>query len=345
VESKYIYGIIEASEGKLSNSGGIAAHEQLYTVPYQDISAVVSDSQFVDYTTLPKDQVARYLLAHQQVIEKIMDSYTIIPMRLGTYAFNIGEVKEILSKGYAMFKDIFKKINNKIEIDVVATWSDLNSVIKEIGESEEIKEHKEKLMSKSGGVSVKDQMMIGSRIKHILDKKKERCSFEIEAALKECSLDFRKHDLMDDRMIINTAFLISKDNHRDFDEKVEELNRRYLEKVNFRCVGPLPTYSFYTAEIKKIRFDEIDWARKRLCLNDVVTKDEIQKAYRNLALAYHPDRNPGTLDSDKEFNEVNKAYRLLLEYCLSAEQGGKREPYSLREEEFAKNAIIVKVRD
>ena len=34
------------------------------------------------------------------------------------------------------FKDIFRKIDNKIEIDVVATWNDHNSVIKEeIGES------------------------------------------------------------------------------------------------------------------------------------------------------------------------------------------------------------------
>ena len=37
------------------------------------------------------------------------------------------------------FKDIFRKIDNKIEIDVVATWNDLNSVIKEIGEKQEIK--------------------------------------------------------------------------------------------------------------------------------------------------------------------------------------------------------------
>ncbi len=353
---KYIYGIIETSKEESFDSSGIYPYEEVYphtkisgvgvyTIPYQDISAVVSDSQLIDYTTLPKDQVAKYLLTHQQVIEKVMDSYTIIPMRLGTYAFNIREVEEILSKGYTMFKDIFRTTNNKIEIDVVATWNDLNSAIKEVGEGQEIKELKEGLMSRPGGISIEDQIKIGKAIKNILDKERQKLASEIGAILGKVSIDSKVHDLMDDRMIINTAFLISKDNHRDFDEKVEELNRRYLEKVNFRCVGPLPIYSFYTAEIKKIRFDEIDWARKRLCLNDVVTKDEIQKAYRNLALVYHPDRNPGTLDSDKEFNEVNKAYRLLLEYCLSAEQGGKREPYSLREEEFAKNAIIVKVKD
>jgi len=344
MEARYIYGIIEASEEKLFNLCGIVADEEVYTISCYDISAVVMDSPFVDYTLLPKDQCARYLLAHQQIIEKIMDSYTIIPMKLGTYAFNIREVEKILLKGYTMFKDIFSKINNKIEIDVVATWNDLNSVIKEIGEEKEVKELKEKLMSKPDGVSVEDQVKIGGLIKNILDKKREKIAFEIGDASAKVSIESKAHGLMDDRMILNTAFLIGKEKKTEFESRLDELNKLYNEKINFRCVGPLPTYSFYTAEIKKIPFNGIDWARKRLCLKDIVHRDEIEKAYRHRALEYHPDRNPDTLDSDKEFNEVNKAYRLLLEYCLSAEQGGKREPYSLREEEFDENAIIVKVR-
>ncbi|MEW6410775.1 MAG: GvpL/GvpF family gas vesicle protein [Nitrospirota bacterium] len=336
MEGKYIYGIVEASKEKLFNSG-----VGVYTIPHQDISAVVSDSPFVDYTALPKDQVARYLLSHQQVIERVMDFYTIIPMRLGTYAFNIEEVKEILSKGYAIFKDVFRNIDNKIEIDVVATWNDLNSVIKEIGEEEEIKEIREELMSKPEGLSIEDKMRIGRRVKEVLDKKREKIAFEMEGALKDVSIDFRKHDLMDDRMILNTAFLIDKDKKTEFERRLDELNELYNGKIDFRCVGPLPTYSFYTAEIKKIRFDEIDWARKRLCLNDVITKDKIEKAYRNQALMCHPDRNPDLLGSDKEFNEVNKAYKLLLEYCLFTEQTGEVEKYSFKEEDVDKNAIVV----
>lgn len=363
---KYIYGIIDsnteksfgpclpsdlssealAKEEASAHAGGITTCEEVYTIPYQDISVVASDSQFVDYTTFPKDQVARYLLRHQQVIEKIMDSHAIIPMKLGTYAFNVREVEEILSKGYTMFKDIFRKINNKIEMDVVATWSDLNSIIKEIGEEQDVKKLKEESMSKPEGVSAKDQIRIGSLIKNILDNKSERCALEIETELKDVSIDFRKHDRMDDRMIFNIAFLIDKNKKTEFERRLDELNAIFNEKLNFRCVGPLPTYSFHTAEVKKMRFDEIDWAKKRLCLhNDVITKDEIEKAYRQQALVYHPDRNPDILDSDKEFNEVNKAYKLLLAYCLSAEQVGLREEYSPIEEEFAKNAIIVKMRD
>jgi len=353
MEAKYIYGIIEASEDPHTKISGVG----VYTIPYRNISAVVSDSSFVDYTTLPKDQVAKYLLAHQQVIEKIMGSYTIIPMKLGTYALNIREVEEILLNGYAMFKDIFRKIDNKIELDVVATWNDLNSVIKEIGEREEIKDLKRKLMSGPEGVSVKDQVKIGSLIKNILDKEREKIASEIKAVLAKMSIDLRAHDLMDDRMIFNIAFLIDKDKKTEFEKRLDELNELYNknnppypplikggqgglsgDRINFRCVGPLPAYSFYTIETKKIRFEEVDWARKMLHLDNKATKEEIIKAYRNGAKLYHPDKSPDVPNAERRFNEIYRAYRILLEYC----QG---DACSFNEKGFSQNAIIVKVRE
>ncbi len=344
MEAKYIYGIIEASEENVFNLGGITAYEQVHTIPYQDISAVVSDSSFVDYTTLPKDQVAKFLLTHQRVIEKVMDSYTIIPMKLGTYALNIREVEEILSKGYTSFKEIFKKIDNVIEIDVVATWSDLNSIIKEIGERKEIKEHKEKLMSVPEGVSVKDQVKIGSLIKNILDKEREKIASEIKAILAKMSIDLRAHDLMDDRMIFNVAFVIEKDKKGEFEKRLDELDEQYYKKINFRCVGPLPTYSFYTAEVKKISFEEIKWAKEKLGLDNMAAKEEIVKAYRSKANLCHPDKNSDIPDAERQFDETNRAYRILLEYCLSAEQAGQGDACVFDKKEFNQDAIIIKVR-
>ena len=36
--------------------------------------------------------------------------------------------------------------------------------------------------------------------------------------------------------------------------------------------------------------------------------DEIKKAYRKLAMKYHPDRNPDNKEAEEKFKEIQKAY-------------------------------------
>ncbi len=49
-------------------------------------------------------------------------------------------------------------------------------------------------------------------------------------------------------------------------------------------------------------------------------EDELKKAYRKLAMKFHPDRNPGDKSAEEKFKEANEAYEVLTD-------GNKRAVY------------------
>jgi len=58
-----------------------------------------------------------------------------------------------------------------------------------------------------------------------------------------------------------------------------------------------------------------------LGINHDATETDIKKAYRKLAIKFHPDKNPGSKESEDKFKEIASAYEILSD-------GKKRQEYN-----------------
>ena len=192
-------------------------------------------------------------------------------------------------------------------------------------------------------ITVEDQKQVGVMIAAALGRKKKEYADKIHKTLSKVSIHAVPHEVMNDQMLLNTAFMVNKSEVDKFDVEVDKINAEFEDKVNFRYVGPLPCYSFYTIEAEHIDFEDIEWAKDKLGLKDSADIKEIKKAYKTTAMKLHPDKNIGKTGAEDEFDDLNTAYKTISAYCIASAGAGGRCIF--READIENNTVIVKLKD
>ena len=318
IETLHLYGVVGDEVGRDSGLIGLDGC-QVSTIRHRNLAALVSSAPIRAYKSMKREEVVPYLVAHQAVIEQVMKHHTVIPVKFGTAARDEVEVRKILETGYSQLGGTLEAMAGRIELDLVAQWKDLNSVLQEIGEEEGIRGEKATIASRPVEQTREERVRIGRLVKARLDQVREERAAEIIEALTPLARDICPHALLDDRMILNTAFLVARAGEEEVGETLERLDGRYGDTIDFRCVGPLPPYSFATVEVKTFEFEEIDRARRVLGLREWAALSEVKEAYRTLAHESHPDhayQQAGKVGDrmDEAFETVTDAYRLLNKY-------------------------------
>lgn len=315
--SKYLYGVIGLAEDRwVAPLASDDKGNEVYAIGYKDIVCVVSDSTGAAMDPADKEALLRHLIGHQSVMEKVMAEHTIIPIRVGTRLNAVKDVEKALEWGYEEFSMRLKAFEGKVETEVTALWSDLNGVIKRIaGEDPEISGLKNRVSLSPSRENLAERIKIGSMIKDALDRERDRIRGEALRSLKRCSVDFRDHGPVDENAVMSCAFLVEKKGVGAFHSALNEFNERFGGMLNFKCVSPLPPYSFSTMEIRKVGYDEVIRAKDILGLGEEAWADDIRGSYHRMALKHHPDNDRADPTLGVRFEEITKAHSLLKKYC------------------------------
>jgi hypothetical protein len=243
-EGKYVYCIIKSERPLSFGPLGIGSDPAtVQTVLYRDIAAVVSNTPMV-----VQDPTRDNVLAHQRVNETVMQQHTVIPMSFGTVFKTDDDIMELLRSAYDAFTDVLNKMQDKFEFGLKVLW-DRDQIIREIEEEDEdIRRLKGEISSQKGSTYFA-RMQYGRLIDAALQARSERYVAEIFEALRDVSVASRSNKPIGDRMIMNAAFLVSRDTEQAFDARVKDSGSRY-DKLTFKYTGPWPPYNFVNIRLK-----------------------------------------------------------------------------------------------
>ncbi len=243
-QGKYVYCIIQATDGLRFGPVGISADSlDVYTINYRDVAAVVSDVPIglIDST---RDNV----LAHERVNEIVMRDHTVIPMSFGTIFKTREDTIELLRSAYDAFSDVLSKMQDKFEFGLKVLW-DRDLVVRQIEQDDEDINRLKTEISLQRGSTYFARMQYGRAIDTALQVRSERYVSEILGRLRSVAVASRVNKPIGDRMIMNAAFLVARDQESAFDSQVKAVAAA-LGQLTFKYTGPWPPYNFVNIRLK-----------------------------------------------------------------------------------------------
>jgi len=189
---------------------------------------------------------------HEKIIDQVMANTDVIPFKFGTLFSTDESLKAMLEQYGQEFKAILRKLAHKQEWGFKIYCNPEKLKAGFLSNQEEILEIENEVKTSSVGKGYflkkkKDQVL-----ERMLNDKINECGQESFELLKELSFEACINRLLpkevterEDDMVLNSAFLVDRDEVGDFKNMVDTLKMHYEGKgLLIDCTGPWPPYNF-----------------------------------------------------------------------------------------------------
>lgn len=245
-DHKYIYCLIELDKKENFGPLGIGGKgDELYTVFYKNIAALISDSPLTEYSPSRENY-----LSHAKAIERVMKQFTVLPVRFGTVVGSEQEITGMIEREYDRFYPLFRKVEGKNELGLKAFFKKENIYEIILERNDKIKKLKDRIAKMPAKESYHYKIKIGEMVVNALEEERERCKGEILKTISPLVVEVKDNDTYGDNMVLNSAFLVDKENEENLDQKIKKLDETWGEHIIFKYTGPFPPFNFINLTIK-----------------------------------------------------------------------------------------------
>ncbi len=266
VAGRYVYGI--AMGGWDTRLGPIGIdNSQVYTIPYEDIAAIVHDCPAVPLTSESEVVVKEWVKAHQRVLDKAREAFgTVVPLRFDIIVrppadgspMTPGEAVENWLKGdYVSLKKLMKKIEGKDEYAVRVSYD--SKIIKEglLKESPTLLQIEKEINTSSPGLAYlyqhKREKALKSEMEKLEDARRHEFYRIISGHCADIVVEKAGKPDGDRLMLLSLSCLVSGENVKELGEALGKIGGEEGLFIHFS--GPWPPYSFVTESVASTDID------------------------------------------------------------------------------------------
>lgn len=238
---RYLYCVIRTPEPVTFAAPGVTGGEHIiHTVNFRDLGVVVSASSIEYY-----DSTRRNMTAHMKVLEEVMRSYSILPIRFNSISPSIDVMtRRFLTPNYDDLVAKLDSVTGRVEMGVKAFWRD-DILYNEIVEAnDDVRRLRDKVATRPPESTYRERIRLGEMTEKALLAKRERESAKLVEKLRPCCENMCLHEPVSETMALNAAFFMKAGDMKVFERNLNELDAEMGHRVRFKCVGPVPPYNF-----------------------------------------------------------------------------------------------------
>lgn len=251
-DALYLYCVAEGN--KKINFGNIGVEEtEVYTIPCNDLLAVVHNCQSEPYKSDDNELVKKWIIAHQGVIDTAWKEFgTILPFGFDTIIKPEVDIspeenlKNWLKKDHQNLKEKLEKVRGKAEYGIQISW-DPKIITNQITQSvSEIKKLNDEIKTKSAGLAFMYEEKLKKLIREEMEKKADEYFkyfySRIKPKVDDIKIDKTKKAGEGKQMLANLSCFLNKDKVKELGEALDEIDG--MDGIFVRFTGPWPPYSF-----------------------------------------------------------------------------------------------------
>jgi hypothetical protein len=238
--AKYVYGVVPAKMRGKPKGQGIGGNA-LRLVKSGELAAITSD-----VPDGPIEAGRDELLAHSQVLEKTLGTArAVLPMRFGVVMPSDDAVKaELLDAFRPDLEAQLGEMEGKIEMNLKGIYDEAAVLREVVQENREIGALKEAIASAPPEATYPERIRLGELVADTLLAKREADEHGVLSRLEPHAIALDVNPPIHERMAVNAAFLLDRDDTGSFDDEVERIAKENHPRIAFKLTGPLPPHSF-----------------------------------------------------------------------------------------------------